>query len=176
MASSLPVVFLEVSIAKEKVGRIVIELRSDVCPRTCENFRCLCTGEKGSGRNHKPLHYKGSKFHRVVPNFMVQGGDFVRGNGTGGESIYGDKFPDENFHLKHDAAGVVSMANSGRDRNSSQFFLLTAPAPWLDSKHVAFGSVIRGMSVVKEIERIQRVEEGETPAVDVEIVECGQIA
>jgi peptidylprolyl isomerase len=167
-----PVVFLDIAINDRPAGRIVIALRADVVPRTAENFRCLCTGEKSTPS--KNLWYKGCIFHRIIPNFMIQGGDFTRSNGTGGESIYGLKFADESFVLRHSGPGQLSMANSGPNTNGSQFFITTTDTPWLDGRHVVFGNVINGMEVVHAMEKIG-TSHGRTTQ-PVKIVDCGQLA
>ncbi|KAL8207217.1 UNVERIFIED_CONTAM: hypothetical protein K2H54_048446 [Gekko kuhli] len=171
---SNPRVFLDVDLGAERVGRIVLELFADIVPKTAENFRALCTGEKGIGpTTGKPLHFKGCPFHRIIKKFMIQGGDFSNQNGTGGECIYGGKFEDENFHYKHDQPGLLSMANAGQNTNGSQFFITTVPTPHLDGKHVVFGQVIKGIGVVKLLENVDV--KGEEPVKECIIAECGEL-
>ncbi|XP_075994260.1 NK-tumor recognition protein isoform X2 [Genypterus blacodes] len=170
-----PQCYFDVELNRDPVGRIVFQLFSDVCPKTSKNFLCLCTGERGSGKiTGKKLCFKGSTFHRVVKNFMIQGGDFTEGNGRGGESIYGGYFEDENFTLKHDKAFLLSMANRGKDTNGSQFFITTKMAPHLDGVHVVFGLVTSGFEVIKKIEGL-KADSASRPYADVRVVDCGQL-
>lgn len=170
-----PRVFLDVQIGMHKAGRIVIELFADIVPKTAENFRCLCTGERGVGRvSGKALHFKNTIFHRVIKGFMMQGGDFANMNGTGGESVYGGKFEDENLDMRHTSAGLLSMANAGKNTNGSQFFITFKKAEHLDGKHVIFGKVVEGMKIVHEIEQ-QATTDADRPVEPVIIARCGEM-
>eukprot|EP01114_Cavostelium_apophysatum_P018713 TRINITY_DN5857_c0_g1_i1.p1 TRINITY_DN5857_c0_g1~~TRINITY_DN5857_c0_g1_i1.p1 ORF type:complete len:242 (+),score=18.21 TRINITY_DN5857_c0_g1_i1:30-755(+) len=167
-------VYFDIEIDGQPVGRIILGLFGDTVPKTAENFRALCTGEKGKSSRETPLHYKGTKFHRIIPNFMVQGGDVLGMNGGGSESIYGRSFKDENFKIIHKGPGYLSMANSGADTNGSQFFITTVVTSWLDGKHVVFGKVLSGMDVVKQIEAVGS--QSGTPTKTAVIVGSGEIS
>ena len=171
-----PIVFFDITIGDNEPKRLEIELFNHIVPRTAENFRCLCTGEKGKGSfSGKDLHYKGNICHRLIKGFMMQAGDFTAMNGTGGESIYGHKFNDENFTAKHLGPGYLSMANSGPNTNGSQFFLTFAKTPWLDGKHVVFGKVTKGLDFLSEIEEVPCNQPGDKPKQTVTIVDCGVV-
>ncbi|TVU41832.1 hypothetical protein EJB05_15387, partial [Eragrostis curvula] len=171
-----PHVFLDISIDRGSAERITFEvLFANVVPKTAENFRALCTGEKGLGSSTlKPLYFKGTNIHRIIPGFVAQGGDFSSGDGRGGESIYGGKFPDENFKLKHDKPGVLSMANAGKNTNGSQFFITFKPTPHLDGKHVVFGKMVSGIALLKKLEALGS--ESGVPSCQVKIVDCGEVS
>ena len=163
-----PRVFFDLTVDGSAIGRIVMELYADVVPKTAENFRALCTGEKGQG-----LHYKGSGFHRIISGFMAQGGDFTNHNGTGGKSIYGSKFADENFQKRHLARGDLSMANAGPNTNGSQFFICFEACNWLDGKHVVFGKVVEGLQLLDTLEKVGS--KSGTPSKKVQIANSGQL-
>ncbi|KAI0314682.1 cyclophilin-like domain-containing protein [Amylostereum chailletii] len=169
-----PITYFDIAIGDKPLGRVVFSLYADLVPKTAENFRALCTGEKGVGASGKPLCYKDSGFHRIIKSFMIQGGDFTAGNGTGGESIYGEKFEDEASPAKHTRPFLLSMANAGPNTNGSQFFVTTVPTPHLDGKHVVFGEVIRGKSIVREIENFPTAS-GDAPTSPITITACGQL-
>ncbi|RDB17075.1 Peptidyl-prolyl cis-trans isomerase D [Hypsizygus marmoreus] len=174
-ASDRQITYFDITIGDKPTGRIIFQLYNDLVPKTTENFRALCTGEKGTGQSGKPLHYKGSGFHRVIKGFMCQGGDFTAGNGTGGESIYGEKFEDEAFPVKHTKPFLLSMANAGPNTNGSQFFITVSPTPHLDGKHVVFGEVIKGKSIVRQMENYP-TSSGDVPTSPIVIADCGVLS
>lgn len=177
MSSSNVHVYLEVEISSVNIGRMIFKLYNDICPKTAENFRCLCNGERGTGLITKmPLHFQGAKFHRIIPGFMAQGGDFELGDGRGGESIYGGKFNDEagGLALRHAKRGLLSMANSGRDTNGSQFFILFKPAHHLNGKHCVFGEMVEGHATLDAIEGV-KTQSDDRPIAPIVVARCGQL-
>jgi len=171
--ASNPVVFMDIQIGNRPPKRLEFELFANYVPKTAENFRALCTGNKGAAKCGLPLHYKGTIFHRLIKDFMLQGGDFERADGTGGESIYGAKFEDENFKCKHLKRGFLAMANSGKNTNGSQFFITFKKTEWLDNNHVVFGCIRNGLDYLKELEETPA--EGEKPTETIKVVDCGEI-
>jgi len=167
-----PRVYFDISIGNVAKGTVVMELFKNIVPRTAENFRQLCTGEAGRGQSGKMLHYMNSMFHRIISNFMAQGGDFTKFNGTGGESIYGKKFPDEKFTIRHTEGYLLSMANSGPNSNGSQFFITFEPTSWLDGKHVVFGRVERGQNIIEMMRKLP-TDANDKPRAGVKITKCG---
>ena len=166
---------MDVAMGGQPLGRVKMELFADVAPRTCENFRQFCTGEYRDKHSKAPVGYKGATFHRVIKGFMIQGGDFVKGDGTGCQSIYGARFDDENFVAKHTGAGLLSMANSGPNSNGCQFFITCAACEWLDGKHVVFGRVVGdGMLAVRRIESMP-TGPGNRPNMSLHVTECGEM-
>ena len=166
-------VYFDIEIDGKSAGRVVFGLFGETVPKTAENFRALCTGEKGVGNSGKQLTYKGSAFHRIIPGFMAQGGDFTSGDGRGGESIYGARFNDENFKLKHSKPFLLSMANAGPNTNGSQFFITFKETPWLDGRHTVFGEVLEGEDVVLALEKIGSG--SGTPSKKAVIVDSGEL-
>ncbi|KAI7872121.1 peptidyl-prolyl cis-trans isomerase cyp5 [Spinellus fusiger] len=173
MATKNVKVFFDVAINNKSAGRMTFKLFNETVPKTAENFRALCTGEKGIGKFGKPLHFKDSSFHRIIPGFMAQGGDFTLGDGRGGESIYGMKFPDENFTLKHTGKGILSMANAGPNTNGSQFFITFAETSWLNNNHTVFGQITEGNDVLTKLEELGT--QSGRPLAKVVITDCGEI-
>jgi len=167
-------VFFDLAQGDKPLGRVEMQLYNGVVPKTAENFRALCTGEKGTGKSGKPLHFKGCTFHRIIDDFMMQGGDFTNGDGTGGESIYGTKFEDENFLVKHTGPGLLSMANAGPNTNGSQFFITYRDTPHLDGKHVVFGRVTKGFEHCRAVEKC-KVDKSSKPETPIVIVDCGEL-